>query len=853
MAKVDCIKLLRKAGIVSDTEAKQMLARMKNLAEQRAASRGLSFEKAMAEIAGELKDVGKQAVAIEKRNRLLTIQTRQWAKEYSKRFKTWGKGAEALLFGDPADVKGAGLGVWQIWQGLWSRYASRFMAEVDKAGALGDFQRGRYAREFYLESEALGIEGAGRATKNDMAYGIAKAFRDLRMELVARMNQAGAFIREIPGYVLMQTHDRGAIVRLDPRDSTNSFRQWWEATKDFLDFEKTFGGDDPLKAAREIHKNLYTGNHESYLDTFEVDTFRAHGALANKVSSPRVLWFKNADAAFQYNERFGTRDYNQAILFHLRQMTKNIALMEKLGPNPVENYKRIIKELAVEAKDRTDSNAQVKALDLDAAMRRLDVVTGKIDIPHNPSLSRWFGFARAFRLLSTGGKMVLSSFGDKPMMQSHMTWLGMKQLDAFGRSMVVHSRGASKELSTALGVVPHSLTGHVASRWGFEARNNFGVQGCVNRFFDLNFMNWWNDTNRAVMADATVAHLAAHADMPLDALPNEVARALRHYDISAKEWNAIRKTVYDVTEGPLEGRRVITADAFDRVSDGELDALVTDRGLTANAVNRKRQRELLKQKYEGLLLDSVDTGVPTPGAKEKYVTSFGGRAQAGTWFGELADSVMMYKSFPVTVGLKILGREMYGGGDGAKAIDFLMSNHKGKFRVAQLIAMAGIAGYAGMTAKDALRGREPKPLFVNGRPNMDVWFASLQQGGGLGIYGDFLFSEYDSRYRSFLGAAAGPVLGQLDPAASLITQLRGAATGKEDIDAEKVGYNAWKLAEQNMPFVSLFYVKPILDYFIFWNVKEMLSPGVLRRQERSVRDKSHQDFFVTSSEDRFSP
>lgn len=853
MAKVDCIKLLREAGLVSDAEAKRMLADMKRLGEMRAAAKGVSFEKAMAEIAGEMKLTQATARDVEKRNRLMTIQTRQWAKDYSKRFKTWGKGVEALLFGDPSDVKGAGLGVWQIWQGLWSRYASRFVATIEKAGAFEDFQKGRFAREFYLESEALGKEGGGRATTNNSAYEIAKAWKELRTELVARMNQAGAFIKDMPGYLLMQTHDRGQIVRLNPNDMGQSFQQWRAAIEPLLDGEKTFGGADPLTSLREIHKNLYTGNHESYLDTFDADTFSRNGSLANKVSSPRVLWFKDADSAFRYNEMFGVKDYNQAILFHMRQMTKNVALMEKLGPNPVENYKRIVRELAVEAKDRNDSNAQIKALeDTDSFMRKLDVVTGRVDIPHSPSLSRWFGLARAIRLVSTGGKMVFSSFGDKPMMQSHMTWLGMGQMDALGKALGLLTPKTSKELSVALSVVPHSLTGHVAHRWGFEARNNFGVQGWVNKFFDLNFMNWWTDTNRAVMADATVAHLAAHAEIPMDALPMEVGRALRHYDISAKEWNAMRKTAYDVAEGPLQGQKVITSDAFDRVSDSTLDALIADRGLTANPVNRKRQRELLKQKYEGLLIDSVDTGVPTPGAREKYITTFGGRAQAGTWFGELARSVMMYKSFPLTVAMKVLGREMYGGGDGLKAHEWLMSK-QGKFRVAQLIAMAGIAGYAGMAAKDALRGRTPKPLFVDGKPNMDVWYASLQQGGGLGIYGDFLFSEYDSRYRSFLGAAAGPVLGQLDPAASLITQLRGAAAGKEDVDAEKIGYNAWKLAEQNMPFASLFYVKPVLDYFIFWNVKEMLSPGVLQRQERSVRDKAHQEFFITPSEDRFAP
>jgi hypothetical protein len=135
--------------------------------------------------------------------------------------------------------------------------------------------------------------------------------------------------------------------------------------------------------------------------------------------------------------------------------------------------------------------------------------------------------------------------------------------------------------------------------------------------------------------------------------------------------------------------------------------------------------------------------------------------------------------------------------------------------------------------------------------NWDVWIMSLQRGGGLGIYGDLLLSEYDTQYRHALSTLAGPVFGQIDPLAAMGSKAMGAATGKEGVRAESLLYDAEKFAEGNIPYSSLFYVKPVLDYFIFWNLKEMASPGVLKRTERSVKDKNHQDFWVTPSEDRF--
>lgn len=851
MAKVDCIKLLRKAGIVSDDDAKRLLAKMENLAQERAASRGLSYENAMAEIAGEEIIKRKKGNAVDKRNRLLDLQTRAYGREFVKRWQRYDKALDAFVFGANADVKGAGLGIHQIHQGLRSRYAVRLRAALDEAGALDDFKKGRYGREFYIESEQLGLpNGKPGITGNKSALAMAQAWHGIRKEMVSQLNRRGGFIEEIPGYVLMQTHDRGELVRLNRKDQQDAWLQWWAFTKDKLDMEKTFGGSDPNKQGRKIFENLYAGNHEKNLDVFDVSEFKAHGSLANKVSSHRVLWFKDAAAAFEYNERFGTKRHNDAIFFHIQQMTKNMALMEKLGPNPIENAKRLAKEAHTEAKKHSDSNIKTGGKDeqafVDEFMRKIDVVSGKLDIPANPSLARWFGLARTARLLATAGKMVLSSFGDKPMMQSHMTWLGMKNLDAWGQAMKLKSRKSSVDMSVALGVVPDSFLGHAGQRWDFDMRNGYASRALANTMFDLNGMNWWTDVNRAVMADGVVSIMAGHSHLPLESLPAETARALRHFDIGAKEWNAIRKTAYAVPEGPLQGRSVITSDAFDGITDDVLDDLLTERGLKHITANRNRQRDLLKQKYEGLLLDAVDTGVPKPGAREKYITTLGGRMQAGTGWGELTKAIMMYKSWPITVAMKVLGREMFGGAENARAWDFLATK-QGWFRISQLIAATGIAGYASMTAKDLFAGKEPKPLMVDGEPNMKVWTAALAQGGGLGIYGDFLFTEYDSRYRTFSGQLLGPVVGQLDPIAALATKTRGAVTGAEDIDAEQLGYGAWKLAEQNMPFASLFYVKPVLDYFIFWNVKEMLSPGVMRRWGRSVEDKNHQEFWIDPS------
>jgi hypothetical protein len=298
---------------------------------------------------------------------------------------------------------------------------------------------------------------------------------------------------------------------------------------------------------------------------------------------------------------------------------------------------------------------------------------------------------------------------------------------------------------------------------------------------------------------------------------------------------------------PLDGFKFITADQFDNISDDVLDGIAEERNLTANSSNRKRIRDSLKDKYQALIVDRVHHGVIEPGARERYMTTWGGH-QRGTFVGEAASLMMVFKSFPITVVSKILGRDIYGTG----ARTWAEGAWKGKFHLIGMVAAAGMAGYIGNALRDMTNGRTPRRLVDEGGDiNWDVWIMSLQRGGGLGIYGDLLLSEYDTQYRHALSTLAGPVFGQIDPLAAMGSKAMGAATGKEGVRAESLLYDAEKFAEGNIPYSSLFYVKPVLDYFIFWNLKEMASPGVLKRTERSVKDKNHQDFWVTPSEDRF--
>jgi hypothetical protein len=59
---------------------------------------------------------------------------------------------------------------------------------------------------------------------------------------------------------------------------------------------------------------------------------------------------------------------------------------------------------------------------------------------------------------------------------------------------------------------------------------------------------------------------------------------------------------------------------------------------------------------------------------------------------------------------------------------------------------------------------------------------------------------------------------------------------------------AGKFFQNNTPYINLFYIRPVLDYFIFWNLQEMLAPGSLEKMEKAVEGRNHQGYFFKPSD-----
>lgn len=825
---------------VSEKDVDEFLGRAMTLAELRAQATGETLPDALRAVAGELKAEEKMMAKIRERNSLLTQQKLRDIARYVDRFviagRTMGEGVLAFLQGSARPIPGSRASVDYQSKAIHGKYFGRMVADMERVGVLSAFKDPDEGmlRDIYRE---MGERRPGETvskTGNKTAFEIARILRDTMDEVVARQNRAGGYITRVPDYVARQTHDQTAIRAVggmgnNAQSREASYRAWYEFTRPLLDDAKTFSGGRPEAMMRELHTKLYAGIRASTEDGTNI---MGKAILGPKNEIP-LLHFKDADSALAYNQKFGIKDFKEQVLYDLRARTRAIALMENLGPNPEATLRQLIKDLELVGAEADDSAKQVDSLSDWRIMAAYNEISGKNESSVNPTLSNALGNVKTLVQVAKMGAVVLSSFADRAFLQGEMTSQAMGMLDAFGGQLthMVKSQG-DKEVLRYMGLAMDGLMGNALSRYSAHSRISGWSHSLQKWFFNLNGLNLWTDSSKGTAGLLMAAHLGDHAKLKFAEMPVELQRYLSMYEITPSRWDAIRKHVVD-----HEGHQMIFPDRV-QISEAELSKLVTERGLSPSAANLAREKDAVDTALRTYYIDRVDHAIPTPGAAERKYSTFDTRA--GTPLGEAVRLVMLFKSFPITVMRKILGREIYGrGADSLR--EWLLHDHKGKFNMAMLIAMTTAAGYVSGSVKDALKGRTPRKLMENGRPVWKNINEMVIRGGSLGILGDVLLAEYESTYRGFLAQTAGPVIGQLDTLMDIKTGIQRG---------EDVRQASGKLLQDNTPLINLFYIRPILDYLILWNIQEMMSPGSLKRMENAVQKNNKQGFFVRPTESR---
>lgn len=811
----------------------------------------MSQREALESAAADMRDESEMAKVIERRNRALDIVREKARDEFYKQAKAEGvdpaEALQAIMVGTEKKMTGGRNSVDARGKALAQTFIGGLVGDLQRAGLLEAMSRrggalgtdaGAMDRSIAKALWSIGDDGKAKAPVSQEAKTVAEIIHKWQEVARLRANREGAWIRKLPGYITRQSHDQSAIrtagltltpkewaTGLSPERRAEAMQNWIDAVKPLLDKETTFGAKDADPFLKATYLALSSGEHIRTEGGWE-GGFKGSANLAKKMSSERVLHFKDADSWLAYNDRFGTRSVTEAVLSGMDHDARNIAMMETFGTNPRQNFDNDLRKLAIANRDNPKS---VDALRNQKLQNQFSEIDGTTRIANNTTMAQIGSGIRNAQSMSKLGAAAFSHLTNLPFAASELKWQGHNLGEAYTGMLAnfLEGQGTSDrvQLAADIGVGLEAWTGGMAARFGATDNAPGVMSGLMRQFFKLNGMHWLIGNSQIAAGRMMASRLAGEAARGWADIHPNLREALSRYGIDQKRWDVIRKS----DQKMADGRSYLTPDGVRNLPDEAFKPLAAGSARAA-----RRMRDELETSLRTFFSDRIDHAIPTPGARERAMLNQG--LQRGTWMGEALRFIAQFKQFPLTIVTKVVGRE----------IDQIKSGRGDVVAIAHLIAGTTIMGMLGMQAKQIIKGRTPRDPFADNWPN--VWTAAMQQGGGLGIYGDFLFGESNRFGGSPEETLLGPSFGTASDVTKLFTGLfhtKRSADG--ELEPETSFADAQRLAINNAPFMNLFYTRIALDYLVVYQLQEMASPGYLRRMESNLRTQNNNTMIVPPS------
>ncbi len=833
------------AGDMESQEIQEIFRLLRDRTAEIIAREGaLGTERAALLAADELAKQAEHAAIIERRNALLNQRARARVISFVREnfADRPDLGIESFLVGTNLARTGSRLSVAAEQKSLGDAYIGGMLNDLTQRDLVGVLAKGDSDQDI---ADALWRIGKNQYTDNlnPQVVEIARIINKFQEASRIDANRAGASIGKLPGYITRQSHDSEKIGHA-------GFDKWAEEIVPRLD-EQTFSGStDRIGFLRGVYDGIVSGDHLKASSEEPPSGFRGPANLAKKVSQERVLHFRDGVAWHEYNQLFGTGNLRESVLRGLDLAGQNTALMRKLGTNPEANLNMAMDVIKEDIRKAGDPAALANFNTARRGMidNRFKEVSGQTRIPGSATQARVAANVRAWQSLSKLGGALLSSFTDLPVAATELRYQGrtfLGSLAEMGQGLL-KGRGSleQREILSAYGVYADSMRGEIMRR--FSADDSIGgkMSRGMSLFFKLNGLSWWTDANKASAGLVMAHNLAQNRRRSWDSLNKDFRRALGLYGIDSGKWDLLRSTDMKMADG----RSYMTPEGIAGIPDDQITDYLTGRGQPVSAASIREVRQDLERSLRTYVNDRVTYAVLEPDARTRSIINQG--TQPGTVPGDILRFLTQFKSFPAAYMQKTLGRELYGRGytpaelgsgfrGGRDLIRALRNGNGERLAIAQLLLWTTAFGYLSMASKDVAKGREPRSP-----DDPKTWLAAMVQGGGFGIFGDYLFGEANRFGNRAAETTAGPVFGTAFETINLWNRIRSG---------DDAAASAFRLAQNNTPFLNLFYSRIAMDHLFFFSVQEALNPGSLRRTEERIRKENDQQFLLRPSQSYADP
>lgn len=647
----------------------------------------------------------------------------------------------------------------------------------------------------------------GKSTGDEAAAQMAKSVREVLDRARRDFNAAGGDVGFLENYGLPMHHAPRAL-----RDA--GFDAWRDAIWDKLDWHRIVDFDTELPFAAEGAVPPKGGSAETFLDEVfkkitsdglskRAPSFQEAGlSVSSHRSASRVLHFRDGDAWLEYNQAFGAEDPFTNIVTALDGYARDTASMRVLGPNPTAGLTYLSQWVSIRAaNDPWTETAEAATRAATKAARKaramLDLHSGAAQAPVDSMLANFLAGTRSVLVSAQLGSAAISAVTDVGFQAAAARKIGIdpgKVISRLGRELVGDPANAARK-----GLIADQLSnvGAAQARYMGEVFTPETAARLSDFVMRASGLTRWTDAGRHAFQLEFMGLLADNAGRAWDDMASPLRLVLERKGFTAADWDVIRATELHEESGAT---------------------FLIPHELRHRADLEEGQADDLALRLMSVIHEQTEFAVPSASIEGQAM--FLDQTRPGTFAGELMRSGLMYKSFGMSLLYNQTRRLMSQDGPWNKIGYF-----------AAMGSLLTVMGAVSLQMKELVKGRDPRPMdssaFVG---------AAVLQGGGLGIFGDFLASE-ENRFGGGIAATlAGPVVG----AASDLTKL-GITAARAPFGGDgNLGREATNLLRYNTPVTGIWYWSTAFQRLMFDNLQRMADPEAERAWRQAARRRSRE-------------
>ena len=550
--------------------------------------------------------------------------------------------------------------------------------------------------------------------------------------------------------------------------------------------------------------------------------------VARSVSQPRIVRWNSSRDWLDHMRQFGGGDGLYAQVSRTLDVgSRKTALMHYFGTNPEANLNLTIRKIQERYREDLDGLARFNN-QIDSLRNTMGRLTGALNVPSNADHAEAFETLMSMEAVAHLGGVSLTHLAAAPgTFGAEMVHHGVGRMETIAnvaKALVSGRKDQAEQDALAdAGAYSHGYANEMARQSGAFGH---GVPGFVSwaagHFMRLTGLPTVLDRIQAKgVKGVLMDRLGRAAGQPLDQMEIHQQTALRSYGIGSAEWDMIRNA-----EGPAQvnGRRWVTPhDAIASDPDAIKAYLfatgeITDKSTADQVTLAVQQKQWDMADRLGMYLnDAADHGAVRSGVRERAMVL--GNLRPGDKSYMLWRALGQFKMWPLAAANQILGRE----------IAMSLSRKEMASNIGALIALGTAGGMLRMAVNDAASGNVQRDY-----RNPVTLLAALAQGGGLGIYGDFLFGETSRLGAGGLATIAGPIGSDIDRLYGMYNDFRTELRDRPDHALSHLWPGLARFAVGHVPFANLIYLKGALDYLLWYHMYEAASPGWWERTNRRI-------------------